>query len=151
LDSDKRCDQCSEKVTKLKEIEKAQKEFDDANKKLETVSKEFAEYEEKIAVLEKELETNTSNLTKKQDTLESNIFKIEKKREKQLAEIDAEIENLKNQESNIKSTKAQKEAELARAFFLAFGKKNKLREEIATLTDNLVLLSKNIIISCKKR
>lgn len=144
LDSDKLRDQCSEKATKLKKIEKAQREFDETNKSLATVSKEFTECEEKIAVLEKELEVNTSTLTKKQDLLDANISGIEKKCEKQLAEIDAEIENLKNQESNIKSTKAQKETELANTFFLAFWKKNRLREEIAALTNNLVLLSKSI-------
>ncbi len=144
LDSDKLCDQCSEKATEFKKIEKAQKEFDEANKKLETASKECAECEEKIVILEKEFDINTSTLTKKKASLDSDISKIEKKCEKQLVEIDEEIEKLKNQESKIKSTKVQKEAELASAFFLAFGKKNRLREEIASLTNNLVLLSNSI-------
>ena len=61
-----------------------------------------------------------------------------------MVEIEAELENLKNQEHDAKFLKDQKETELSGAFFLAFGKKNRLREEIATLTDNLVRFSKSI-------
>lgn len=144
LDSKTIYEYCLQKAEALEEYEKAQKACTKRKKDISDLKYDHNVLEEKISKTEDNIKFVSSTLEIKRRTYESSKNETETQFNSLISEAEAKIEQNLDLKDKLEKSKVKLNAELDSAFFLSFGKKNKLKEQIQSAESQISAAKKAI-------